>query len=239
MPWTHCAHYWPGSLAALWVINCSAAAPQTEQQSMRNYLARSIFQALRSCLSSLCGRWTLELAHRLIRTAQLLSARPPVICGCHHLNIARLLHPPACSFVSRARAVLKRTIPSRHRNTLNNEARTYGKTDSSDERVWFVCPANISDLFCHIWQLEILSRLRQYTLKILTDLSEESALGQLVYVLVSPELSLNETRQIKRKQLMRAAAFNLHHALRLQPWLRNYACQCQLFTFEARGGRVH
>lgn len=52
VPWTHCAHYWPGSLVALWVINCSAAAPQTEQQSMGNYLARSIFQALRSCISS-------------------------------------------------------------------------------------------------------------------------------------------------------------------------------------------
>lgn len=50
-----------------------------------------------------------------------------------------------------------------------------------------------------------------------TDLSEESVRGQLVYVLMSLELSLNETRQIKRKQLMKAAAFNLHHALRLQP----------------------
>lgn len=114
---------------------------------------------------------------------------------------------------------------------LNSEARTYRKTDSSNERFRFVCPENISDLFCHVWQHEILPRLCQYALKILTDLSEESALGQLVYILISFELSLNETRRIKRKQLMRAAAFNLHHALRFLPWLRNYSRQCQLFTF--------
>lgn len=138
-----------------------------------------------------------------------------------------------------SRAILKRMISSPHRNTHTLQWNTL------IER--WIPRTSISDLFSLQTYLttSVMSgsaRFSHVSARMLWKAWQicrrRVLLDSLFTFSFSPELSLNETRQIKRKQLMRAAAFNLHHALRLQPWLRNYAFQCQLFTFEARGGRT-
>lgn len=96
VPWTHCAHYWPGSLAALWVINCSAAQQQPPKQSSNQWEIISPDRYSR-VLEVASAAWMLN-AGKISHLPSSALERSSVIRSCHLRNTPRLLHPTAVLF---------------------------------------------------------------------------------------------------------------------------------------------